>query len=122
MYFCGVIYAFFIMKIDFNAMAEQPMEHFKGGDGVMMAKMFCAGNDKIMCNRLAPGASIGLHRHEDSSEAIFIASGRATAICDGVVESLEAGQCTFCPKGSEHTLRNTGDQDLIIYAFVPSLT
>ncbi len=109
------------MKIDFQAMAEQPMANFKGGEGVMEAKIHCAGKDKIMCNRLEPGASIGMHRHEDSSEAIFITSGRAEAICDGVRETLAPGQCTFCPKGSEHTLINTGDADLCFYAFVPYL-
>lgn len=110
-----------LMKIDFKDMAEKPMEHFKGGEGVMMAKMYCAGNDKIMCNKLPPGASIGLHRHDDSSEAIFIISGHAIAICDGTEEVLAAGDCTFCPKGSEHTLRNSGDEDLCIFAFVPNL-
>lgn len=109
------------MKIDFNSMDEKAMPNFKGGDGVMMSKMFCSGNDKIMCNRLAPGASIGLHCHEDSSEAIFITYGNGTAICDGVEEELSAGCCTFCPKGSEHTLRNSGDTDLCFYAFVPYL-
>jgi len=109
------------MKIDFNNMAEKPMENFKSGEGVMMAKMHCADKDKIMCNRLVPGASIGLHRHEDSSEVIFITSGHGVAVCDGVEEQLAPGQCTFCPKGSEHTLRNVGDADLCFYAFVPYL-
>lgn len=97
------------------------MERFKGGDGVMMSKMICHNKDKIMRNRLTPGSSIGLHTHEDSSEAIFITSGKGMAICDGVQETLGPGDCTFCPKGSEHTLRNIGDEDLCFYAFVPYL-
>ncbi|MCM1450905.1 MAG: cupin domain-containing protein [Clostridium sp.] len=109
------------MKIDYNSMAEQPLERFKGGDGVMMSKMICHGMDKIMRNRLPAGASIGLHKHEDSSEAIFMISGHGMAICDGAEERLAPGQCTFCPKGSEHTLINTGDEDLCFYAFVPYL-
>lgn len=109
------------MKIDFNGMPEAPKEHFKGGEGVMMSKIAVSGEDKIMRNRLLPGSSIGLHTHDDSSEAIFIISGHGKAIYDGREEKLGPGDCTFCPKDHEHTLINDGDEDLCFYAFVPFL-
>lgn len=110
-----------VMKIDFGKIEEKPLEKFKGGMRHMDARIFDDGSVKIMKNRLQPGATIGKHTHADSCEAIFVLSGYGKAITDGAEEALAPGDCTYCPKGSEHELINTGDEDFCFYAIVPQL-
>ncbi len=109
------------MKIDFNSIPETAMDGFYGGEKRLCAHMYKGERIKLLCGRLEPGASIGLHTHETSSEIIFILSGTGKAICDGVTETVGQGVCHYCPKGSAHTLINDGAQDLVFYAAVPEL-
>lgn len=109
------------MKLDFNTIPEETIPHFKGGDGEIKTRMFWDGSTRIMRARLSPGSSIGLHRHEGTSEAIYVLSGRGTAYLDGAAESLGPGQCHFCPEGHEHTLVNDGTEDLAFFAVVPTV-
>ena len=107
------------MIIKFNEIEEKELKAFYGGEGALSAHMFVDEKNKILRGKLVPGASIGLHRHETSSEIIFILSGKGATLCDGVEERLFAGDCHYCPKNSEHGLRNVGDEDLVFYAVVP---
>ena len=109
------------MKLDFNDVPEQALPHFKGGEKEYVARMFWDGSTRIMRGRLDPGASIGLHRHDGSSEAIYVLSGRGTATCDGVPEPPGPGACHFCPEGHEHTLVNDGAEPLVFFAVVPTV-
>lgn len=108
------------MKLDFDAIPEQTIPHFKGGDGEIRARMFWDGSTRIMRAALPPGSSIGLHRHDGNREAIYVLSGRGTAWTDGSPEPVGPGQCHFCPEGSEHKLVNDGTEDLVFFAVVPS--
>ena len=107
------------MIIKFDEIKETELAAFYGGKGALIANMFVDGKNKILRGKLAPEASIGLHRHESSSEIIFILSGKGKSVCDGVEEILSAGDCHYCPKGSEHCLINVGNEDLCFYAVVP---
>ena len=107
------------MKLDFNAIPEQVIPHFKGGEKEIAARMFWDGSTRIMRARLDPGATIGLHRHENNREIIFVLSGRGTAMTDGVPEPLGPGDCHFCPEGHEHQLVNDGTEPLVFLAVVP---
>ena len=107
------------MKLDFDSIPEQTLPHFKGGEKELAARMFWDGSTRIMRARLEPGASIGLHRHEDNREIIYVLSGRGTAMTDGVPEPLGPGDCHFCPEGHEHTLVNDGTEPLSFFAVVP---
>lgn len=107
------------MIIKFDEIAEKELQAFYGGNGALCANMFVDERNKILKGKLAKGSSIGLHRHEPSSEIIFILSGQGKSVCDGVEEILGAGDCHYCPKGSEHCLINIGEEDLCFYAVVP---
>ena len=72
------------MKIDFNALSETCVPHFKGGEKETMMRAYMDDDVKVMINRLIPGASVGLHTHETSLEVIYVLSGTGTSICDGV--------------------------------------
>lgn len=107
------------MKIDFKNMEAAVLPNFKGGEKEMVAKMYVDEHNRIMKSRLMPGASIGTHCHDTSSEIIYILSGTGKVICEGVEESMQAGDCHYCPKGQTHTLINNGTDDLIFFAVVP---
>ena len=44
--------------------------------------------------------------------------GTGKAICNGVEEELAAGVCHVCKKGSEHSIINMGDDDLVLITIV----
>ncbi len=108
------------MTIDFKGMDATVIEHFKGGEKEIKAKMFWDGTNRILHGVLIPGASIGEHTHETNSEMIFILSGNGTIIDDGVPSPISEGQCAYCPKGHSHSLVNTSNADLIFFAVVPN--
>ena len=86
------------MKLDFGKMEEKRLPEFKGGKGDMIARMHMDELGKILYGRLEPGSSIGFHKHETSSEVIYILSGK---------------------KGHSHSMINNGEEDLIFFAVVP---
>lgn len=107
------------MNIDFDKIGLSVIPSFKGGEKEYRAKMFFDGTNRIMKGLLIPGASIGMHTHEDSSEIIFITAGKGTVIFDSEKSVVQAGICHYCPKGHTHSLINDSDADLEFLAVVP---
>lgn len=114
------------MIIKFDGIDLSVMPQFKGGDKEFRANMFFDGKNRIFRGILIPGASIGMHTHDDSCEFIFILSGsgklmeKGPADSDTTISTVAAGDCLYCPKGHSHSLMNNHDQeDLIFYAAVP---
>ena len=105
--------------IKFDEMEEKVICGFQGGEGDFHVRMQDDGLNRILRGCLAPGCSIGLHRHEASSEIIYILSGEGKVILDGEEERLTAGDCHYCKKGSAHTLISTGEEPLCFFAVVP---
>ena len=69
-------------------------------------------------SRIHAGGSIGTHSHPTSDDINYIISGNGKAICDGTEEQLPAGTCHICRKGSEHSIINIGDEDLVMLTVV----
>ena len=107
------------MRFVFDKTEEKALPHFKGGEKELNAKMHVDGNNKILLGRLVPGATVGEHKHEGSSEIIYGLSGKGCIICDGEKEILEPGVACYCPEGSSHTVINDGTEDLTFFAVVP---
>lgn len=107
------------MKIDFNAIEEKLIPNFKGGEKEFAVRMFSDDLIKVMKGRLVPGASIGMHTHEQSSEIVFITKGKGCVDYEGTVIPLAAGDVHYCPKGHRHSLINDSDGDLEFSAVVP---
>ena len=114
------------MKIDFSKIDESILPNFKGGEKEFAANMFFDGTNRIFKGRLIPGATIGMHTHEDSCEVIFILEGKGMIIeCsldsnEQLCSQVSSGDCLYCPKGHSHSLQNTSSEgDLIFYAVVP---
>lgn len=107
------------MIIDFEHIEEKAMPNFKGGEKETLAKMYFDGSNRILFGRLHPGASIGLHVHDTSSEVIFITKGEGHVLYDGEMLPVKAGTVHYCPKGHEHSLINDSQADLEFHAVVP---
>lgn len=106
------------MLINFNEIPQRTTTGMNNGTGTMTAKMFMNENGKIISCKIHKGGSIGIHQQETGDDINYVISGTGKAICDGIEEKLVAGVCHICPKGSEHSIINTGDEDLILLTIV----
>lgn len=107
------------MIINFAKIEEITYTALKGGEGTVRSRTFADDNNRIILGRLAPGSSIGLHRHEDSSEMIAIVKGRGKVLFAGEYEPVKEGDVHYCPQGFEHSLINDGADELVYFAMVP---
>lgn len=106
------------MIIDYNTEKIASFPKFKGGEGELAASMFFDGTNRMFQGVLTPGSSIGLHRHDTSSEIIFVISGTGKIILEGKEERIGANMCHYCPKGQEHTFINDSDENIVFFAVV----
>lgn len=106
------------MLIDFNEMVERSCPGMNNGTGMMSAKMYMDNGGKIIPCSIHAGGSIGLHKHETSDDINYILSGYGKAICYGIEEKLIPNSCHVCKKGSEHSIINTGNEDLVLLTVV----
>lgn len=106
------------MLIDFRELPERTAPGMHNGTGAMTARMYAGEHEKIIPCTLHARSSIGLHRQENGDEIVFVLSGVGYAVCDGVGESLYAGACHICRQGSEHTIVNPAEEDLVLLTIV----
>ena len=107
------------MLIDFTAIPEKIMNNMRGGEKEVAMRIYDDGLCKILNGKLIPGASIGLHTHENDSETIYILSGTGKVLCDGVYEPLKPGDVHYCPMGHAHSLINDGEENLEVLGIIP---
>ena len=84
----------------------------------MSAKMYNDDSYRIIPTSIHSGGSIGTHKQESGDDLNYIISGTGKAICNGIEEELKPGMMHICPKNSEHSIINTGDEDLTILTIV----
>ena len=116
------------MILKFDEIELQHLPEFKGGRKELAANMFFDGTNRIFKGSLVPGASIGIHTHDDSCEIIFIISGAgrlyesppASNSEHDCIKEVLPGDCLYCPKGYTHSLMNPEDslEDLVFHAVV----
>ena len=106
------------MLIDFNNIKEMTIPGMNNGTGTMTAKMYMSDKGKIIPTKIHPGGSIGIHKQDSGDDINYVLSGTGKAICDGIEEELNPGCCHICPQGSEHSIINTGDEDLVFMALI----
>lgn len=106
------------MIIDFKEYEQEIIPNFLGGELEVKRKIMSDDNGRIMYITIPSGASIGMHRHETNSETVYILSGTATVTEESSVTEIGAGVCHYCPKGSAHSIKNNGTEDLCMFAVV----
>ena len=106
------------MIIDFNKLKELTMPGMNDGTGMMAARMYNDENYRIIPTIIHVGGSIGMHVQASGDDLNYILSGKGKAICDGIEEDLKPGIMHICQKGSEHSIINNGDEDLVMLTIV----
>ncbi len=109
------------MTLDYKDIPVQIKPHFKGGEGEIHARITEDEHGKIMHGTLPPGSSIGLHTHEGNYEVIYILSGAGVCIDDGAELPVAPGTVHLCLPGHSHSIINTGDQPLVLFAVIPNV-
>jgi len=62
---------------------------------------------------LLPSKSVGRHNTGDYEEAVVVLAGRGEMrLADGTVLNLKPFVVAYCPPGTEHDVKNTGDEPL----------
>lgn len=56
--------------------------------------------------------------YKTSDDINYVISGEGLAVCDGVEEHLTSCVCHICPRGSLHSITNTGSDDLVLFTVV----
>lgn len=106
------------MRFDFNALEAVTLPGLNGGTGTMTARLCPWQGGKLITCAIHPGGSIGLHAHPTSDDVNYVLAGEGTAECGGAEEPLSPGVWHVCPKGASHSIRNTGNEDLVLLTVV----
>ena len=106
------------LLIDFNQIDSMTFPGMNNGTGTMSARMYNDDSYRIIPTSIHPGGSIGRHKQESGVDMNYIISGNGKAFCDGTEEALKPGVMHICPKGSVHSIVNTGEEDLVMLTIV----
>lgn len=106
------------MIIEFNEINGIDVPNMNQGEGKVNAKMEVNEIGRFVECIIPPKASIGSHLQESNHDINYIIKGEGIAICDDVEETLKPGVCHVCPKGSTHSIINTGDEDLVFFTVI----
>ena len=109
------------MIIDFDKIAEEHIEGFKGGEGKLDVRAFVDDKARIMYSTCVREHVVGKHQHVGSFEAMYVISGELTVHYDDKTEIARVGQLHYCPEGHFHWFENRTDHDVIYLAIVPTL-
>lgn len=109
------------MFLDFSAIPEVSVPHFKGGEGQALVRKFEDAQGKILQLTLPVGSSIGPHTHEGSFEVMYFLSGEGVCIDDGAEIPVRAGMTHYCAPQHSHSVANTGAEPLVILGVVPNV-
>ena len=107
-----------MMRIDFNQIDSMTFPGMDNGTGTMSARMYNDDSYRIVPTSIHPGGSIGPHKQESGDDMNYIISGTGKAFCNGAEETLEPGVMHICPQESEHSIVNTGKEDLVMLTIV----
>jgi len=61
---------------------------------------------------LPPGKAVAVHRHRELEEIYYIVSGSGLMTIGSESRPVRGGDAIYVPRGSRHTLENTGDSPI----------
>lgn len=102
------------------------MENPQKGSGILTMKKILNGPDELdekgrAFNHcfLSPGSGLGLHRHEGTTETLYILHGQGEYTDEnGDTIILNPGDVTFTDNGESHSIFCLGDEPLEFVALV----
>ena len=65
-----------------------------------------------------PGKEIAWHEHHGEAESYYILSGTGVYNDNGRAYPVKAGDITYCPDGSGHGIRCSGQENLVFIALI----
>ncbi|GMO23932.1 MAG: hypothetical protein Ta2B_03250 [Termitinemataceae bacterium] len=111
------------MFIPRKDMPVELREKMRGGEGI--ATVTCLAPPETLHHakiinevRLPQGAGIGYHKHEDNTEYFIIKSGNGIANDNGKEVKVSAGDIIITGNGSSHSIKNSGEEELVLYAII----
>lgn len=107
------------MVIDFNNIKAQDINSFNGGRGNTELKMYDDGTNKILYVTLHKNCTVGVHRHLNDCEIVYVISGNGKVLEEGELHPLKQGMCHYCKRGFAHSIMNDSDEDMVFFAVVP---
>lgn len=103
--------------------AREIRESMRGGKGQIIIEHLeregLPTNGRLFAKlTIAPGCSIGEHRHIGEAELFYFVSGSGVVIDDGERVNVSAGDAMTTGDGHSHGVENTGDVDLEMIAVI----
>ncbi len=99
-------------------------ENMRGGSGEIRIRHYFKQEEITapcrLCAELVlpPGSSIGMHEHAGEDEVYIVLKGKGIIDLSGKETEVEAGDAILTGRGASHSIRNTGDIDLVITAVI----
>ena len=99
-------------------------QHMRGGAGAVTVRHYFKPEEIKAATRLCaelllpPGTDIGLHDHVEEDEIYIIQKGHGLMTDGDKKFTVEAGDAILTGQGSSHSIKNTGDEDLVITAII----
>ena len=106
------------MLIDFSKIQEATIPCMNNGNGIMSVRMYNDEKYRIITTAIHTGGNIGPHEQTTGDDINYVLSGIGKAVCNGIEEELKPGVMHICPKGSEHSIINIGNEDLVLLTIV----
>lgn len=101
------------LKMDANFVKHPTQE------GVFMKHFFCKEDNDRLNNlevNIVPGFQIAPHIHADSTEFFYVVSGQGEFLDDNEWQCIKKGDAFKAPQGMTHSLKNTGNEMLILFS------
>ncbi len=99
-------------------------ENMRGGDGTTKIQHI-VNQDELKGHArlvgricLEPGASIGLHPHDQEEEIYYILSGQGIVVDDGNRQVVNPGDAVVTGGGATHSIANAGSEPLEFVAVI----
>jgi len=108
-----------------NDLKCEVREKMRGGNGMVKIEHFWEPGTELkaktrLCAKLtlAPGDSIGFHKHDNEEEVYIIIKGAAEAEDNGKIERLNPGDTILTGNGAGHSIKSVGTEPLEIIAVI----
>ena len=99
-------------------------ENMRGGDGKVKISHFVDADALYEKGRLfasltlEKGSGIGYHTHDADSEIFVVMQGTAEYNDNGNTVNVTKGDVLVCAKGEGHSIKNVGDEPVILTALI----
>jgi mannose-6-phosphate isomerase-like protein (cupin superfamily) len=105
----------YVIEHDADIAKAEPGTHNGGGQTVGYSFFKGVPNLKLVFRKraLRPGSGIGPHEQKED-EIYYVLSGRGSMTLDGHTVEITPGTAVLTRTGSSHSLKQVGDQDLVI--------